>query len=164
MNFSQGVEWGLHCAAVVARAPDGTAVPRRVLAAHFGLPEAYLAKHLKALVRAGVLSATPGPKGGFRLARPAAEITALDILEAIEGAGSPFVCQEIRQQGTGAADPADCTKPCAISAMMDKAHQAWQQSLRQLTLTQIVDAVPPALRKRTQPGSRATSGRAGNAG
>jgi Rrf2 family protein len=140
----------MHCAALIAQVPDGAALPRRILAEHYALPEAYLAKHLQALVHAELLTATPGPKGGFRLAYPAEQITALDILEAIEGTASPFLCQEIRQRGTGAARPDECTRPCAISTVMARAHQAWRDSLRATTLADLVAAVPQRLRTRNQ--------------
>ena len=150
MKLSEGVEWGLHCALLAAQAPAGVALPRRVLAEHYGLPEAYLAKHLQALTRAGLLRATSGPSGGFRLARPADQITVLDVLEAIEGAAGPFVCQEIRRRGTGAARPEECIRPCAIATVMAQAHQAWRQSLRVVTLAQLVNQVPPALQERNR--------------
>ncbi len=150
MKLSEGVEWGLHCALLLAEAPAGVPLPRRILAEHYGLPEAYLAKHLQALTRAGLLHATPGPSGGFRLARPAAEITVLDVLDAIEGPASPFVCQEIRRQGSGAARPEECTRPCAIASVMARAHQAWRDSLRVVTLDQLVERVPQTLRERNR--------------
>src|SRR4051812_27216923 len=115
MKLSQGVEWGLHCVVLLAQDPDGAPVSRRTLAQQFGLPETYLAKHLQALVRAGILQATSGPKGGFRLASPPEEITALDVLEAVEGTASPFVCQEIRRRGEGGLPPEECLRPCTIS-------------------------------------------------
>lgn len=142
MKLSEGVEWGLHCVLLIARAPNGMALPRRLLAERHGLPEAYLAKHLQALVRAGLLQAAPGPTGGFRLARSANQITVLDIVEAIEGSDSPFVCQEIRQRGTGAAPPEACQRPCAIASVMAQAHQAWRESLRTVTLDQLDRRVP----------------------
>ena len=150
MKLPEGVEWALHCALLIAEAPDGMALPRRVLAEHHELPEAYLAKHLQALVRAGLLQATPGPSGGFRLARPASQISALDIIEAIDGAANPFVCREIRQRGTGAACPEECLRPCAIAAVMAQAHQAWQESLRTVTLDQLVQRIPQTVRKRNR--------------
>ena len=148
MKMSEGVEWGLHCMLLLVEAPPGVSYPRRLLAEHYGLPEAYLAKHLKALSQAGLLIATPGPSGGFRLARAAGEITVLDVVDAIEGPSSPFVCQEIRQQGTGAAGPEECARQCAIAAVMARAHQAWRESLRAVTLDRLVKRVPPELRKR----------------
>lgn len=150
MKISQGVEWGLHCATLLALAPPGQAVRRDRLAAHYGLPEAYLAKHLQAMARAGVLHAVPGPRGGYRLARDSARITVLDVVEAIEGGAPPFVCQEIRQRGTGALPPEQCRRPCAIHAAMTAADTAWRASLRAVTLADLLAALPPAIRERNE--------------
>lgn len=50
---------------------------------HLPLPMA--SKILKALARAGLLSSQRGAQGGYSLARPAAEISAADIIGALEG-------------------------------------------------------------------------------
>jgi Rrf2 family protein len=150
VKLSEGVEWGLHCAVLLAQIHEGTAVSRRALADHYGLPEAYLAKNLRGLVAAGILHATPGPKGGYFLGRSAGQITALDVLDAVEGTASPFVCREIRQQGTGAVSPELCTRPCAISAVMAQAHRAWRASLRDVTIGELVDRVPRAVREQNR--------------
>jgi Rrf2 family protein len=148
MKLSQGVEWMLHSVALISLAPPGVSVARRVLAENYDLPEAYLAKHLKSLVRAGILVATTGPTGGFRLARDPATISALDIVEAVEGSASPFVCQEIRQRGTGAVPPELCKRPCGVSAIMDRAHDAWRTSLRDVTVVDLVKLIPKTIRDR----------------
>ena len=75
MRLSDGVEWGVHVCTVLAIVPPDRALPAAKLAEFHGVPAAYLAKHLQALARAGVLETTKGPKGGYRLARPATEIT-----------------------------------------------------------------------------------------
>lgn len=159
MKLSEGVEWGLHCALLVAQAPAGVALSRRVLAEHYALPDSYLAKHLQALTRAGLLTATPGPNGGFRLARPASEITVLDVVDAIEGAANPFICQEIRRHGSGAARPEECKRPCAIASVMASAHHAWRESLRAVTIEQLVERAPGALRHRNRIKLEAGGGR-----
>ena len=146
MKLPEGVEWGLHCLVLLAQAPDGVTLSRRMLAEHYDLPEAYLAKQLKSLVAAGLLHATPGPKGGYRLAALPGEITVLDVLDAVDGAASPFACQEIRQRGALALPPEQCRRPCAIAAVMAQAHQAWRASLRAVTVSQLVDRVPRAVR------------------
>lgn len=148
VKLSQGVEWGMHCVALVALAPAGSPVRREVLATHYGLPEAYLGKHLQALTRSGVLRAVPGPKGGYLLARPATEITALEVLEAVEGTARPFLCQEIRKRGTGAMTDEQCTGPCAIDRLMGRAHEAWRAELREVTVADLVDEMPGWLRER----------------
>ena len=42
-------------------------------------------KVLKPLVSAQVLYSVKGPNGGYRLARPATEISVLEVLEAVDG-------------------------------------------------------------------------------
>jgi Rrf2 family protein len=150
VKLSQGVEWGLHCVALLAHAPDGGTVPREELAGHYGLRESYLAKHLQSLTRAGVLNASTGPKGGYRLGRPASQITVLDVVEAIEGRARPFVCQEIRQHGSGALRPEDCIRQCAINAVMDAADDAWRASLASVTIAGIADGIPAWIRDRNR--------------
>ena len=52
------------------------------------LPREFMAKIFRQLVEAKVLDSAKGPGGGFALARPAKEVSLLDIIEAIDG-GSP---------------------------------------------------------------------------
>lgn len=145
MKLSQGVEWGLHCAVLLAQTPNGAALSRRALAQHYALPEVYLGKHLQAMTKAGLLQATPGPRGGFRLARPADEITVLHIVEAIEGTAPPFLCQEIRQRGAAAVPPEEYAHPCTISTVMHEAHRAWRASLHSVTVGDITSRLPRGL-------------------
>jgi Rrf2 family protein len=57
------------------------------IAADSGIPSHFLAKILQDLARDGFLKSNKGPRGGFRLAVPAAEIPLLKIVEAVDGAG-----------------------------------------------------------------------------
>lgn len=54
------------------------------LAARTGVPEAYLAKVLRRLVRHGLLHASKGHGGGFALARPPSRIRFVEVLEAVD--------------------------------------------------------------------------------
>lgn len=150
MKLSRGVEWAVHCAVILALADPGVPAPRHVLAGYHDLPEAYLAKTLKSLVRAGVLAATSGPKGGFYLARPADRITVLDIVEAVEGSGPTFICAEIRQRGACALPPERCTLPCPVAQVIYDADAAWRDSLRSVTVADIADKLPTWSRRRTR--------------
>src|SRR5437879_10218288 len=102
MQLGQGVEWALHCCTVLAIVPADQTLPAAKLAEYHGVPAAYLAKHLQALARADVLETVKGPRGGYRLARPASEITMLEIVEAIDGEEPAFRCTEIRRRGPAA--------------------------------------------------------------
>jgi Rrf2 family protein len=49
------------------------------------MPERFLLQVLRNLVNEGLLKSTRGVDGGYRLAKPLAQITMLDIVEAIDG-------------------------------------------------------------------------------
>jgi len=55
MKLSYGVEWGVHVCTLLAVLPADAALPAARLAEYHGVPSAYMAKHLQALARAGVL-------------------------------------------------------------------------------------------------------------
>jgi Rrf2 family protein len=143
-------EWVLHCATTLAQLEPGTSASTAQLAQYYDLPAPYLAKQLKALVRAGVLTASTGPRGGFRLGRPTAEITLLQLVEAVDGTSPPYECQEIRQQGRGALRPDDCRTACPLAAKMADAYGAWRQSLAGVTLADILGELPPTAPDRTR--------------
>jgi Rrf2 family protein len=143
-------EWVLHCATTLAQLEPGATASSAQLARYYDLPPAYLAKQLQALVRAGVLAATTGPRGGFRLARPAAEITLLRIVEAVDGASSPYECREIRQRGRGALPPEECERTCILAVKMAEAHDAWRRSLGEVSLADILADLPPTAPARTR--------------
>lgn len=56
------------------------------------ISQKYLEQIVTPLSRAGLVSSSRGSQGGYRLTRPAAEITAGDILRAIEGDLVPIPC------------------------------------------------------------------------
>ena len=138
MRMSEGIEWGLHCAVLLAVLPPGATLPGKALAEYHGVSESYLLKHLQALTGAGLFESVPGPKGGYRLARPPAAITLLDVVEAIEGREPAFRCTEIRQRGPTALDPAAYRLPCTIHVAMQRAEAAWRQSLRAQSVADLV--------------------------
>jgi Rrf2 family protein len=150
VKLPESTEWLLHAAASLAQLGPGGTASAAQLAEHFDVPSAYLAKQLQSLVRAGVLTATTGPRGGFRLARPAAEITLLQVVEAVDG-GSPFYqCNEIRQHGRGALPPEQCRRTCGLAARVYDAEAAWRASLGGVSLADIVAELPRGVAERTR--------------
>jgi Rrf2 family protein len=139
MRLPEGAEWALHCTWLLTFARDGDALPARRVAEFYGLPEAYLAKLLKALVRAGLLTAASGPRGGFRLGRPPETITVADVIEAVEGPGPLFHCTEIRQRGPVPLTGAACRTPCGIAQVMHRAETAWRQEMAATTIADLVE-------------------------
>lgn len=138
-RLGDGVEAALHCALVLCWLDAGKVLPGKSLAEMHGLSESYLLKHMRALTEAGLVEALPGPRGGYRLARPPAAITLLDIVEAIDGTEPAFTCREIRRRGPGRSkDPCAYTSDCFIKSRMLAAEELWRQSLRSQTLADLV--------------------------
>jgi Rrf2 family protein len=140
--MSEGVEWGMHCVSLLALVPPGMSMPAAKLAEFHELPPAYLAKHLQALSRAGIVESVSGPKGGYRLGRPATEITMLDVVQAIDGDDNAFQCTEIRQCGPAKVATKEYVKTCGIARAMWAAEAAWRAELRNRTIAELVLALP----------------------
>ena len=135
MRMSQGVEWALHTCLNLSWLD--TPVPTSVLAAFYELPPAYLNKQLQALARAGILSSTSGPTGGFRLAREPERVSLMDIVAAIEGPDELFRCDQILRQGPGKHAGVDYRDSCAFSQAMHRADLAWRSELAATTVADI---------------------------
>lgn len=148
MRMSEGIEWGIHCVTVLATLPPGATLPGKALAEFHGVSESYLLKHLQALTGAGLLESVPGPKGGYRLARPPERITLLDVVAAIEGREPAFRCTEIRQRGPVALEPAAYRLPCAIHVAMLRAETAWKQALAAQTIADLLAVLGETLEAR----------------
>jgi Rrf2 family protein len=137
MILKSQVEWALHCCAILSGLPDGRYLSTKALAELHGLPKEYLSKALQSLSQAKLVHTTLGPSGGYRLARPAAAITFLDIVEAVEGTGRTFVCNNIRTNNPCRPEGYCESGPCAIARIMWEADDAWRARLRCVTLADL---------------------------
>ena len=157
MQLRGPVEWALHCCALMAGVPAGHHLAAKDLAGFHGVPKEYLSKALQTLSQAKIVEGILGPSGGYRLARPAAAVTFLDIVEAVEGKQFSFACTEIRRNNPcrGSMSPAAAGdgRPCAIARVMWEADRAWRKSLDGVTLADLaktlVKDIPAPLLKKT---------------
>jgi len=138
MKMGQGVEWSIHCCALLAVLPPGRTLRLEKIAEFYELPVPYLRKHFQALSRANLVKTTSGPKGGYRLAREASQISLLDIYNALEGTDPAFRCSEIRRQGPPACGQKLYPVPCNIATAMWRAESAWRKELAGVNLVQVL--------------------------
>lgn len=138
MKLGDGVEQAIHSAAMLAGLADDGVLSAAALAEFHGVSTSYLLKHLQALSNAGILKTLPGPKGGYRLARPAERITLLDIVVAVEGLEPAFRCKEIRRRGPSPPAAHLLTKPCGINAAMLRAERAYRNELQRVSIADIL--------------------------
>jgi Rrf2 family protein len=85
MKLSRASSYALHALVHMAQKGQDRPVASHHIAQARGIPERFLLKVLKPLVSARVLLSVKGPNGGYRLAKPAAKITVLEVVEAVEG-------------------------------------------------------------------------------
>jgi Rrf2 family protein len=85
MKLTRASSYALHAVAFMAAQKHDRPVASHKIAEARGIPERFLLKVLKPLVSARVLHSIKGPNGGYRLARPASEISMLEVLEAVDG-------------------------------------------------------------------------------
>src|ERR1700761_7085607 len=89
--LSQTVEYALRAAVYLAgEAPEPRTTDQ--VAAATRVPKAYLSKVLQGLVRAGVVHSRRGRGGGMTLAKPPAELTILEVVDAVEPIGRIKTC------------------------------------------------------------------------
>jgi Rrf2 family protein len=112
-------------------------VKRRELVDGTGAPDSVLAQVLADLVRAGVVVARAGPAGGYRLARPAGEISLLELVRAAGDLDRPRRCV--------LADRPCADEPCALHAGIDEAEQAYLARLAEATVAPAARAPSPSL-------------------
>ena len=82
--LSKLADYGVIVATHLATDPERLATAAAI-AAETRLPQATAAKLLKALAHAGLVMATRGAAGGYRLARSPAEISVAEVVAAIDG-------------------------------------------------------------------------------
>jgi Rrf2 family nitric oxide-sensitive transcriptional repressor len=81
--FSQTVEYALRAAVYLANHPH-EAQKTRQIAKVTKVPMAYLSKVLQSLARSGIVVSQRGIGGGVRIARDPAELTILEIVQAVD--------------------------------------------------------------------------------
>jgi Rrf2 family transcriptional regulator, nitric oxide-sensitive transcriptional repressor len=85
LRISEAANLAIHAMAYLGAAPAGTSVSVPEIAAALGRSKDHLGKVLQRLTRVGLVGSQRGPRGGFTLMRDTAEVTLLQVVEAIDG-------------------------------------------------------------------------------
>lgn len=116
--LSQTAEYALRAVLHLAARPSDEPVGAADVAAQLEIPERYLARVLKSLAEAGILTSTRGAHGGFTLARHPGEIRLGAVIAPFDAVGEKPQCL-LRDQVCNAG------RPCI-------AHHRWQGAARQI--------------------------------
>jgi len=122
-------------------ASDPTAVlSASELAERAGLEAPTVAKVLKPLAQAGLVSGFRGANGGYRLARAAGDISLVEIVEAMEGPLAMTQCSVHEGQ-------CGIEQSCGVRANWRRINDVVADALRGVSLAQMLGPVPPPARR-----------------
>ena len=123
--------YAIRAVLTLARADKDEVVPARRIAKEMDIPVRFLPQVLGDLSRAGIVEARLGRAGGYRLSKPAAEISLLDVIEAAEGDAR-------RQTCVLSGKPCNGDDPCDVHDMFYDAQEAILQRLDGVTIAEVV--------------------------
>lgn len=98
------------------------------------LPGPTVAKLLKRMAKAGIVSAVRGAAGGYRLAKPAKEITTIDLIEAVDGPIAITSCAQHMKA------PCEHSGACPVYGRWSPLNARVREAFRDVTLDQLISA------------------------
>ena len=157
MMFSTKAEYGVRVMVELARRAGGEPIPLAEIAAHDGLPLAYLEHLVARLRKAGLVDSRRGSRGGYMLARAASEITMAEVVEALEGSIAPIEC--ISQAADGSivcSRESDLNHVCPTKLLWTRVRLSIVSTLRETTLADLL--VGPTLTREQASGDPLPAG------
>jgi Rrf2 family protein len=138
LGLSQTTRYGLRALGCV-QGPGCICFLIRDIAKSTGVPKPYLAKIITLLSRKGIVLAKRGHRGGIVLARPAKDISLLEVVEALEGKGWVADCLLGLDHGGG-------DRVCPTHAAWQNLREQIKDLLRKITLADLPgDKTPPPI-------------------
>lgn len=145
IGYGKSTQTAIAALSLLAQAYDGgtTRLSAADIAAARNLQRPFVAKLLTVLAQARLVVGSPGPGGGYALARPPREITIYDVAAVFERDDGGDICP----LGKGRCGNGD---PCPLHESLRGMDHAIEQMLRGLTLE--IFHTPPACAEPATPG------------
>jgi len=114
LSLSKKTDYALLALSYLTRAQiSGRTVNTKEIAEQFDIPGELLAKILQQLAKSKLIASTPGPTGGYRLARPAENISVGSVVEIIDGPPAIIHCMKTDGNHCGQRDKCTVRDPLA---------------------------------------------------
>jgi Rrf2 family protein len=130
MQITRQADYAIRAVRYLAKQGPNERSATSTVAKEMKIPPSFLAKIISQLSIAGLLHTSRGARGGVTLARPAAEISILDVVEAIDG---PILLNEC------VGDPADCvfSDDCLVHPIWVEVQDSLVKRLRESRFDQL---------------------------
>ena len=142
MIFTTKAEYGVRLLVELGRQGSQSPVALKAIADAEGLPLAYLERIVALLKKAGLVESQRGAHGGYRLARPAAEITMDEAVLALEGVVAPMSCfveDDVERKGVQCSHHDDAGHGCATKLLWTRVQGGMVEAMKRTTLAELID-------------------------
>jgi Rrf2 family protein len=144
LKLTKKADYGLIALRHLAAPPPAMArgsASAKDMAEAYRIPLPLLSKVLQKLVRTKLLVSEQGVNGGYKLARPANEINALEVIRAIDG---PII---LTQCFTEHAEPVECaqTALCPVREPLRKVHEGILRLLSSISIADLTNDEMPGI-------------------
>jgi Rrf2 family protein len=126
LKLTKKADYGLIAMRHLAQHADLGACSAKDLAEMYSIPQEALAKILQRLTKAGLLTSQYGTNGGYTLARNARQISAFEVIRAIEGPMFITSCS--------VSDDCEQSDHCTIRGPLRKVSRSIEEVLNRLTI------------------------------
>jgi Rrf2 family protein len=144
MLFSTKAEYGVRLMIELGRQPGSAPISLSAVAEAERLPLSYLEHLVAKLRKAGLVTSTRGAHGGYRLAKPAGEITMDAVVEALEGQIAPMECFHETPEGKVlCSHESDGDHACATKLLWTRVQGGVSKALAGTTLAELIEFASP---------------------
>lgn len=133
MKLSTKGRYGLRALIDLVQYGEQEAVSIQSISARQQISDSYLEQLVRKLKKAGLVTSVRGAQGGYRLARPAEEISVGDVLRALEGSIEAVSCQEGENPSCVGKDL------CVARFVWQKVNKSIQETVDSIMISQLVE-------------------------
>jgi len=147
LRLTRLADYGVLLMTRVPFEPEASLVTARALSEQTGLPRPTVGKILKDLAHAGLVTSRRGQGGGYRLARPATEISLAEVVDALDGPVDLTCCSE-------ATESCALTMDCPVREPFEEVSRVVHDALAARTIADM--SGPPRVSARRRARSAAS--------
>jgi Rrf2 family protein len=132
LRLTKKADYGLMALKYLAEHSDATSLSAKDIAEAYHIPPQLLAKILQRLAKVGILRSHAGMNGGYSLLKPSREISAFEVIHAIDG---PLFITSCGPSHSGC----DLTDSCTIKEPLSRVNDSISGLLRSISIADLVD-------------------------
>jgi len=142
LRLTKKADYGLMALKYLAEHPDATSLSAKDIAEAYHIPPQLLAKILQRLAKVGILRSHAGMNGGYSLLKAAREISAFEVIHAIDG---PLFITSCGPSHSGC----DLTDSCTIKEPLARVNDSISGLLRSISIADLAEPSTEVTVKRT---------------